>query len=209
MLVLAVSAYQARGAGVSRCERLAVASAARASQVTGSGDRVVVIGDSWSAGLGLDQPGLSWPSRLSGRVHVAGFSGSGFSAGASHCDQVSFADRADAAVRSGAARVVVAGGLNDVDRSDAEIRRGFARLMGTVGSYDVVVVGPATAPVRARGVPRVDRLLAALARAHGVDYIATSDLRLSYLDDGLHLTRAGHRAFGDAVAERVAELGAG
>ena len=59
--------------------------------VTGSGERVVVVGDSWSAGLGLDDPVQSWPSRLPGRIHVAGFSGTGFSAHASPCGRVSFA----------------------------------------------------------------------------------------------------------------------
>lgn len=176
------------------------------ARVTGSGPRVVVIGDSWSAGLGLDQPGLSWPSRLPGRIHVAGFSGSGFSTGASSCAGVSFADGAGAALRGDADLVVVQGGLDDVDRTDGEIRSGFTRLMRALRAYRVVVVGPARAPDRARGVPRVDRLLAALAASHGVEYVATSDLELSYLDDRLHLTEAGHRAFGDAVADRIAAL---
>ncbi len=91
--------------------------------------RVVVIGDSWSAGLGLDRPVQSWPSRLPGRVHVAGFSGSGFSAKASPCGRVSFADRAPAALGGGADLVVIEGGLNDYDRSRAEIKAGFARVV--------------------------------------------------------------------------------
>ena len=103
--------------------------------VTGSGERVVVIGDSWSAGLGLDRPVQSWPSRLSGRIHVAGFSGSGFSAKASPCGRVSFADRAPAALRNGADLVVVEGGLNDFDRSRAEIKAGFARVMRAAAAY--------------------------------------------------------------------------
>jgi acyl-CoA thioesterase I len=190
----------------SRCDRFAAASEVRAAQVTGHGDRVVVIGDSWSAGLGLDRPAGSWPARLSGRVQVAGFSGSGFSARASDCGPVSFADRAPAAVSQGASLVVIAGGLNDVDRSKAEIGSGFGRLVRVLKGYDVVVVGPASAPSRARGAARVDRLLASLSRRHEVAYISTSELDLTYLDDGLHLTSAGHRAFGDAVAERIAAL---
>src|SRR5687768_11232249 len=89
-----VAATQASGSGLPRCERFTADSAARARQVAGAGERVVVIGDSWSAGLGLEKPAGSWPSRLEGRVHVAGFSGSGFSALASPCGRVSFADRA-------------------------------------------------------------------------------------------------------------------
>ena len=37
-------------------------------------------------------------------------------------------------------------------------------------------------------------------------YVRTADLALTYLDDRLHLTPAGHRAFGDAVAARVAAV---
>jgi len=207
--VLASSFYYAShalGAGKTQCERFAAASVQRAQQVTGSGARVVVIGDSWSAGLGLDRPVQSWPSRLPGRIHVAGFSGSGFSARASRCGRVSFADRAPAALKDGADLVVVEGGLNDFDRSRAEIKAGFVRVLRTASAYRVVVVGPATAPSRASAVPRVDRLLRHLSERYGVPYVSTADLDLPYLDDELHLTAAGHQAFGDAVAARIAAL---
>lgn len=194
-------------ASLTPCERFAAASQARAEQVTGTGERVVVIGDSWSAGLGLDRPVLSWPSRLPGRVHVAGFSGSGFSAKASPCGRVSFGDRAPAALRGGADLVVVEGGLNDFDRSRAEIETGFARVMKATAGLPVVVVGPAPAPSRAKAVPRVDALLAGLSAAYGVAYVSTADMRLPYLEDRLHLTAKGHRIFGDAVAARIGLLG--
>ena len=202
-----VVATQASGAGVSKCDRFAADSVSRAGQVTGAGERVVVIGDSWSAGLGLDRSSRSWPSRLDGRVHVAGFSGSGFSAHASDCPRVAFADRATRAMRHGADLVVVEGGLNDYDQPDADIRAGFARLMRDLRGHRVVVVGPATAPSRARAIPRVDTLLAGLAAQYDVPYVATSGLRLSYLPDRLHLTRAGHAEFGKYVAEQLTTLG--
>ena len=196
-------AGRAGGADPSRCDRFAAASSARAEQVTGSGARVVVIGDSWSVGLGLADPSASWPARLPGRVHVAGFSGSGFSEQASECGAVSFADRAPGALREGADLVVVEGGLNDYDQTDAAITAGFSRLMGELAGLRVVVVGPASAPSRALAVPRVDALLASLAARYDVAYVRTSGLALTYLDDRLHLTAAGHRAFGDAVARQV------
>lgn len=194
-------------ASADRCEAYSAESRQRAAEVTGSGQRVVVIGDSWSAGLGLEQPSGSWPSRLEGAVHVAGFSGSGFSAGASGCRGVSFADRAAAALRGGADLVVVEGGLNDYDQPDADIRSGFARLMQQLDGQRVVVVGPATAPSRAAQVPRVDAVLAALAARRGVPYVRTSGLELSYLDDRLHLTAEGHAAFGDFVSDAIQGLG--
>jgi acyl-CoA thioesterase-1 len=193
-------------ANLSKCERFEAASVQRAGMVTGSGERVVVIGDSWSAGLGLDHPVQSWPSRLPGRIHVAGFSGTGFSAKSSECGRVSFGDRAAPALKGGADLVIVEGGLNDYDHSRAEIKAGFARVMTAAAPYRTVVVGPATAPARAAKVARVDRLLAHLSQKYGVAYVSTADMKLPYLDDRLHLTPKGHRIFGDAVAARIALL---
>lgn len=207
LVAAGVLATRARGAGLSRCDRFAADSVKRAGMVTGSGERVVVVGDSWSAGLGLDHPAQSWPSRLPGRVHVAGFAGSGFSEKASPCGRVSFADRAPVALKNGADLLVVEGGLNDFDRSRAEIKAGFARVMTEAAPYRTVVVGPAMAPARAKAVPRVDRLLAHLSAKYGVPYLSMADLELPYLPDRLHPQRAGHRIFGDAVADRIAALG--
>ena len=198
---------RARGSDASRCERFAAASVAREQAVTGSGEPVLVIGDSWSAGLGLDDLASSWPSRLSGRVQAAGFSGSGFSRHASECGDVSFASRADEFVPAGAGLVVVEGGLNDFDQPSRDIRAGFGRLMHELDGHRVVVVGPASAPSRADAVPRVDALLARLSDEYGAAYVRTSGWSLPYLDDRLHLTPAGHRQFGDAVARELATLG--
>jgi acyl-CoA thioesterase-1 len=207
-LLTGVRTWHARAAadaiGRARCHDFAAAHAARAAAVSGTGRRVVVIGDSWSAGLGLADPDRSWPARLPGRVYVDGFSGSGFSAYASPCGPVAYFQRAHRAVQGGADLVVVEGGLNDVDQSSAAITDGFHRLMAALRGRDVVVVGPPMAPSRAAGVPRVDRLLAALSKDAAVPYLSTVDLRLGYQPDRLHPTQAGADAFGDAVATFVA-----
>lgn len=177
--------------------------AARATAGGTTGPETVVLGDSWSVGLGLGDPTQAWPSRLPGRVSVAGFSGSGFSGAASHCGPVSYAVRAARAVTAGTAVVVVAGGLNDVDQSAAAVAIGFTRLVTLLDAREVgrtVVVGPAPAPSRAASVPRVDRLLAGLAAATGVEYVSAADWQVGYLPDRLHPDAAGHREFGDRVA---------
>jgi acyl-CoA thioesterase-1 len=46
----------------------------------------------------------------------------------------------------------------------------------------------------------VDRELARLSLRAGVGYLSMADMDLPYLDDGLHLTAAGHEEFGDRVA---------
>lgn len=194
------------GAGPARCQQHRVDAKDRSALVTGAGERVLVIGDSWSVGLGQDDLGRSWASQLPGQVHVAGFSGSGFSARASGCGRVSFHDRAPTALSVRPALVVVEGGLNDYDQPAALIDRGFRDLMADLAGQRVVVVGPATAPSRAAAVPRVDGLLTSLSEQYGVPYVQTSDLDLAYLDDRLHLTEGGHHEFGLAVAERIAEV---
>lgn len=194
------------GAGPARCQQHRVDSRERAAIVSGEGERVLVIGDSWSVGLGQDDLGRSWATRLAGEVHVAGFSGSGFSARASGCGRVSFHDRAPTALDVRPALVVLEGGLNDYDQPAVAIERGFRDLMADLAGQRVVVVGPADAPLRAGAVPRVDELLAALSKQYGVPYVQTTDLDLAYLDDRLHLTEAGHDEFGEAVAERIAAV---
>ncbi|MCF6376100.1 SGNH/GDSL hydrolase family protein [Nocardioides KLBMP 9356] len=209
LLLAALIAFYAAdraGAGPTRCQQHRIDSRERADSVTGEGQRVLVIGDSWSVGLGQDDLADSWPSRLPGEVHVAGFSGSGFSVHASSCGPVSFHDRAPTALSVRPALVVVEGGLNDYDQPSAAIETGFRDLMADLAGQEVVVVGPADAPSRSRAVPRVDALLTRLAREYGVPYVRTSDLDLPYLDDRLHLTTAGHRELGDVVADRVAAL---
>jgi len=194
------------GAGPTRCQQHRLDARERTAIVTGAGSPVLVIGDSWSVGLGQDDLGVSWAARLPGEVHVAGFSGSGFSAHASACGGVSFHDRAPTALGTRPALVVVEGGLNDYDQPAAAIDRGFRDLMADLAGQHVVVVGPADAPARSAAVPRVDALLEELSREYGVPYVRTSDLDLAYLPDRLHLTEDGHRAFGDAVSERIAAV---
>jgi acyl-CoA thioesterase-1 len=181
-LSVVVVTGRATGSGPTRCETFAADSAARAGAVSGAGEDLLVIGDSWTAGLGLDEPTRSWTVRLPGRVHTAGFSGSGFSAGASGCGPQ---------------------GLNDWDMSAAEITAGFERLLGQLDGHPLTVVGPAAAPARSAYVPRVEGVLERLCAEHGVRFVAVSDLSLDYLPDLLHLTPAGHAAFGDAVAVRL------
>lgn len=72
-----------------------------------------------------------------------------------------------------------------------------------MAGHRLVVVGPAGAPSRAAYVDRVDALLAELSARHDVAYLSALDVDLDYLDDRLHLTPAGHAAFGDWVAAGV------
>jgi acyl-CoA thioesterase I len=193
----------ATGADGERCARFLVQSQARERIVTGEGRRIVVLGDSYAVGLGLRHPEASWPSRLPGRTHVYAFSGSGFSAHASPCPDVAYAAREPRALRGGAGLVVVEGGLNDHDRPTSAIRSGLRSLLSELRDQHVLVVGPPPAPARAAGAERVDAVLAAESHRAGVRYLSMIDQQFSYLDDDLHLTPAGHRAFGSIVARAI------
>lgn len=204
-LVLLSSGQSARSSPTpGPCDRFSQASKDRARVVTGTGRAVVVIGDSFSLGLGLRDPMLAWPTRMTGTVHVAGYSGSGFAPRSSTCGAVAFYQRAREAVRAyPRALVVVQGGLNDVGRTDREIRAGFRRLLAAIGDHRVLVVGPARAPSRAGGAVRVDRVLRGIASRTGTPYLSMLRHRFSYLEDRLHLTGPGQRAFGNVVRKAV------
>lgn len=193
----------AKGADAERCARFSLQSQARERLVTGHGDRTVVIGDSYSVGLGLRDPARSWPNRLPGRTQVYGFSGSGFSAQASPCRHVAYDARAPHALARGADLVVVEGGLNDADQPAGAVRAGFRSLLGTLHGRRVLVVGPPEAPARAAGARRVDAILREECVRTGVRYLSMLDQPFTYLDDDLHLTPAGHRAFGRVVADAL------
>jgi len=90
---LLVMTHAGADADTDRCTHLREAARERAALVTGTGDEVLVIGDSYSVGLGVRAP-ESWPTRLPGQVRVDGFSGSGFSADASPCGAFSYGARA-------------------------------------------------------------------------------------------------------------------
>lgn len=204
--VLTLAVVADRAGASEQCVRFTAAADQRRALVTGTGKDVVVIGDSYAVGLGV-LPAESWPTRLAGQVRVDGFSGSGFSVGASGCPGVDFANRAASAVRAATDLVVVQGGLNDFDQPEADVEAGFDRLVEALddvpGDRPVVVVGPPDAPERSGTVPDVDALLERLAADHGLTYVSMRGLSLPYLPDDLHLTPRGHRMFGQAVAKAV------
>lgn len=189
------------------CARFAAESVARNSVVTGKGPRVVVIGDSWSTGYGLDDMRKAWPAYLDGEVHVAGFSGTGYDEATMHnCGPLAFADRAPGAVRNGADQVVLEGGINDANLPLRDTEKGFRRTLQELKGYDVVVLSAPAVPTRAKRLVRVNNMLRRVSREMGATYIDVFDLKLPYQADHVHPTVRGHRIFGKAVARRIARL---
>jgi acyl-CoA thioesterase-1 len=202
--VMLTTAQPAQSTLADKCSRFANESTDRARDPQGRGRNVVVIGDSYSVGLGLDDPRDAWPDKLPDRVHVFGFSGSGFSRYASRCGPVAYYERAVDAMHDNPSLVVVEGGLNDVGQSFSAIRFGYRHLLATIGHRQVLVVGPAPAPLRLRGAIRVDKILRSLTRSTRTPYLSMISGHYTYLGDDLHLTENGHREFGARVAATLA-----
>lgn len=190
-------------------ERLA-RSRERAAMVSRSDEsalRIAVLGDSYAVGTGLSDPADSWPTYLPGEVYVDGFGGSGFSASAGSCRGVAYGDRLGAVLGSAPGLVVIQGGLNDWRSPTTEIEEALARLLEQAADTPILIVGPASAPRRLEEVARVDAALATVAGAYDVGYVSAAAWRLDYLADRLHLTEAGHRVFGEAVAAAIRDRG--
>lgn len=207
LVVAATALVWARaGAGPDPCAQRTERAEQRSELVTGAGPEVLVIGDSYAVGAGV-RPDESWPVRLPGRVRVDGFSGSGFSVGASRCGDLSYATRAPRSLRTTTRLVVVEGGLNDTDQPAADLEGGVRRLMRILDGRSVLVVGPPATPDRTWSeVARVDATLARIAGEYGASYLSMLRADLTYLDDDLHPDPAGHRVFGDLVAAQVEEM---
>lgn len=206
LLIAVCFGSAAAGGTAERCADTAMRSAERAMVVNGSGPPVLVIGDSYAMGTGLEDPARSWPAYLDGRVRVDGFGGSGFSRTAGPCRGVAYADRARRDLARWPGRVVVQGGLNDYNVPPAQIEADGRRLLRRLAGRDVVIVGPAAAPARMAAARRVDNVLERLAEAAGVPYVSTANWQLNYLPDRLHLTAQGHQAFGRGVAAALRDL---
>ncbi|TQL70319.1 lysophospholipase L1-like esterase [Nocardioides albertanoniae] len=188
------------------CSRFAAESVSRAAVVTGAGEQVVVIGDSWAAGYGLDDPAKSWPAYLDGQVRVSGFAGTGYARSSmERCGPISFGERAADAVRQGADLVVLEGGINDAHRELPEAEKGFRQTLDALKGHDVVVLGAPSISTRAAAIKVVNKMLKRVSKEYGVTYINVFDLKLPYQDDHTHLTPAGHVQFGRIVAQRIAE----
>ena len=200
------------GAAVTQdmCTRLAAESVTRASVVTGAGEKVVVIGDSWASGFGLDDPGLSWPRYLDGEVRVSGFGGTGYARGSmATCGPISFPERVPDVIAQGADLVVLEGGINDSKSDIADVEKGFRATLDELKGYDVIVLSSPRVNSRAKAIRVVNKMMRRVSAEYGVTYINVFDLQLPMLADNTHLTVAGHRQFGEIVARRIAESRSG
>ena len=185
-----------------RCERLTT-SLKRYGEVKTFGDRglsIGVIGDSYTAGEGLQDRSARWVARLAemlpAQVEASGVGFTGF-VSPGPCGGQRYATRTDRV--QDASIVLLEGGLNDLWASQERVLAGVDDLVRRFDGNRVIVIGPVDVPART-GEQEVDAALEQGALAAGAEYVSMLPLETSYLPEGVHLTETGHYEFARRVA---------
>lgn len=171
--------------------------------VSSGGETVVVLGDSWSQGVLLDNPREQTWSTAVGRLngwttYVNAIGGTGF-AHDGFCGDQKYATRIPSVLAHNPDMVIVQGGLNDTADTNDGIAAGDSALLHRLaGVRDVVVIGPPAAPARPEAA-RVDAALRATTQQAGRRYVSTLEWALPYGPDQLHMTAEGHQQFAQMV----------
>ncbi|NVC23414.1 SGNH/GDSL hydrolase family protein [Kocuria salina] len=161
---------------------------------------VAALGDSYTAGDGLEERGDGWAYQVAGTV--AGVGSTGFVSGG-YCGEHSYAERIAAVLETGPETLIIQGGLNDTSAEPEELRAAADALLEDAASVPrVVVVGPVNAPAR-DGEQAVDAALSEAAQTAGADYVSALEWELAFLPDDLHLTKDGHEEFAARVGNAL------
>jgi acyl-CoA thioesterase-1 len=192
-----------------QCEDLTAEAKARNAVVLGSGERVAVIGDSYAAGLLLDNPEDAWPSQLATdfRVKVDVFGGTGFTDEVL-CPGHTFGERARAVADWDPDVVVIQGGLNDSASSAETIADGVEDVARALpDDVPVLLVGPPiVTELDEDGIAETDGTYAGLAAKHGWDYLSLVDWDLDFQDDKIHPTQGSQDDLGRMVLAEVRRI---
>lgn len=201
-------ATEARTAAVER----AAAPVSTASRPTPSGRRLVILGDSLTAGLGLPIE-QAYPSLLQARLDARGGGWQVVNAGVSGDTSAGGLRRLEWALSDGAAIVVVALGGNDALRGLPvdDLRRNLDAIVTQAqqAGARVVLAGmqapPNTGPDYARGFSAVYPEIAAARGAVLLPFLLDGVAGVDTLNqaDGIHPNEAGARRVADLVWQAV------
>jgi len=160
---------------------------------------VAVLGDSYTAGDGLEDRRQGWAYAVGS--DLAGVGRTGFVNGG-YCGNHSYGERLGSVLALNPQTLIIQGGLNDWETPEevADAAADVLRRAGTVPR--VVVVGPPDVPGR-DGEAAVDQALRAAASMSDAEYVSALDWELEFLPDATHLTVAGHAAFAANVASAL------
>ncbi len=176
--------------------------------VTTGSPTAAVLGDSYTAGLGLAEPRLAWSTllgRLEGwRTYAEGISGTGLT-NSGFCTHADFGARLPKALAHHPRILVVQGGLNDTGAPPGAPGAALTRLLDRSARVPrLVVVGPPAAPGEPRPVlQRIDAEFRAACRPPHCTYVSALGWQLPFQPDRIHLTPAGHMMFAEHVSEAL------
>lgn len=161
---------------------------------------VVVVGDSYALGFGINSAAGSWPRLMGEPVVVLAQGGAGYTRNGS-CDGGKYDGQVAAALRLHPRSVIVQGGLNDLGAPPKLLRTEALRVAAHLPA-ESVLVGPAAAPAasitRERAVDAILRSVAAARRLRYVSLLPVIPVR-DFGPDGVHPTEAGERLIAAAV----------
>jgi hypothetical protein len=197
-------AYAANAIMSERCEIVAVERDENGATPTiTSGDRAVtVMGDSYTTGDHLTDPGQAW-TRTVGEsknwtLTTAAVSYTGYINGG-YCGNQEFRTRTAEVLKTNPDLLIIEGGLNDYESSEAEIQNAASELIESFEVIpNVVLIGPVDVPSR-EGEAKVDSALRAAASKHGAEYISALDWDVEFGADKTHMTERGHRTYAELV----------
>lgn len=183
-----------------------VAATGLIGKVTDGTPTVVVLGDSYSVGAGLDDRAKAWPT-LAGKAegwatHVAGVGGTGF-VNQGPCGGQSFGQRLSDVMALEPDTLIIAGGVNDSDSAPNDVRASATAVLRLTASVPtVIVVGPADAPAK-DNLPAIDAALAEATEASGRKYVSALGWELEYQPDRLHPTEAGQAVYASHIETAI------
>jgi lysophospholipase L1-like esterase len=171
-----------------------------------SGPTAVFLGDSYTQGVGLPYIGDDYAYVAADALHwravLNAAGGTGYVSGGP-CHGQQLLARVPQVVSAHPAVVVIQAGLDDYQSHEQRIERAaeqvYAQLRHDLPNTSVVVVGPHSVPKVSDVRPVIDALRTATTKAH-VTYIDASSWPLLFEKDGIHLTVAGHRIYGQHLA---------
>jgi acyl-CoA thioesterase-1 len=174
-----------------------------------SGPTAVFLGDSYTQGVGLSHIGDVYAYVTAAAMHwravLNAVGGTGY-VSEGPCRGQQFSARVPQVSAVDPAVVVIQGGLDDYQSPEQRIERAaeqvYAQLRHDLPNASVVVVGPHSVPKVSDVRPVIDALRTASSKAH-VTFIDASSWPLLFEKDGIHLTVAGHRIYGQQLARAM------
>lgn len=160
--------------------------------------QLVVIGDSYAAGVGPASISQSWPRLLTGwHVYVLAHGGAGFTKPG--CGGGQYANEVSPAIARKPAKVVIEGGLND-QAGISSIKSDADAVLSHFPRGAAVVVGPASPPSEPLATLRIiDRDLKSAAVTYGDPYVSLLGVLSRSEFAFLHPTAAGEEVIARSV----------